>query len=51
MTKEILQREARILTEEVHVDLDADAATRLDANDATDDSDFVAGKGNEECDL
>ena len=49
--EEVLEREARVLTEKVQIDLDANASTRLDANHATDDSDFVARERDEEGDL
>jgi len=51
LTEEVFQRETGVLTQKVHVDLDPDAATRLDTNHATDHSDFVACQCDEESHL
>jgi hypothetical protein len=50
-TEEVFQRETGVLTEKTQVDLDADAATSLDANHATDESDFIPCQRDEESDL
>ena len=51
LAEEVFHGETRVLTQQAHVDLDPDAATGLDTNDATDDSDFITCQRDEERDL
>jgi hypothetical protein len=51
LTKEVLEHQTSVLTEQVQVDLDADAASRMNAHDPSDDSDFISRQRDEQSDL